>query len=334
MIKWGVVGAGGIAYRRTIPEGILRAKNSKLVAVQDLNSKIAKKIGSEFDVRVYETTTELFADKNIDVIYIATPVYLHQKQCIEAANQNKHVFCEKILALNEKECGEIIEACNNNSVKLGVGYMMRFHPIHTAIKKTIQENTLGKIIMARAQLSCWYPKIESAWRQHKNMGGGGSLADMGSHCMDLLEFIFDSKVVEVFCRTGNILHDYEVEDTSIVTCRFENNAFAVIDNCFNIPDNSSQNFLEIYGSSGSILCKKTIGQDSGGTAELFIEQHRKEYNSAQKRKSKKSFSITGDSSVNIYKSEIEYFSNCIEGNVEPEISGELGLHQVKIIEAC
>lgn len=334
MIRWGVIGAGGIAYRRTIPEGILQAKNSSLEAVQDINYESAKKVGSRFNAKVYETSEDLLNDKKVDAVYIATPVYLHRKQCIDAANHKKHVLCEKILALNQEECTDIISACSKNSVKLGVGYMMRFNPLHKAIKEFIREKKLGKIVMARAQLSCWYPKIDCAWRQSKKTGGGGSLADMGSHCIDLLEFLFYSRVIEVSCINGNIVHNYEVEDTSIVMCRFKNDAFAVIDNCFNIPDDSSQNLLEIYGSAGSILCKKTIGQDSGGTAEMFLGGQQEEYNAAQKRKNKKSFNINVDRSINIYKSEIEYFSHCIEKNIEPEISGELGLHQVKIIEAC
>lgn len=334
MIRWGVIGAGGIAYRRTIPEGIVRARNAKLEAVQDLYYETAKKIGSEFNARVYETENELLQDKNIDAVYIATPAYLHHEQCITAAKQRKHVLCEKNLALDTEQCTDIIDHCRKNGVKLGVGYMMRFNQLHMAIKKAINENLLGTLVMGRAQLSCWYPRIEGAWRQNKKLGGGGSLADMGSHCIDLLEFLFSSKTVEVFCITQNLVQDYEVEDTSIVICKFDNGAAAVIDNCFNIPDDSSKNFLEVYGSSGSILCRKTIGQDSDGEAEIFIESGNKEYNAVQKRESSKKGRKIAVDYTNIYKSEIEYFSDCIEKNIEPEISGELGLHHVKIIQAC
>jgi len=330
MIKWGVIGAGGIAYRRTIPEGLLNARNAKLIAIQDLNVEIADKIGSEFGVNVYKTEREIMEDKNIDVVYIATPVYLHHNQCINAARHKKNIFCEKILCLSEKEGIEIIDECLKNNVKLGVG----FNSLHLAIKEALRDNKIGKPIMARAQLSCWYPKIEGSWRQARKTGGGGSLTDMGSHCIDIIEFIFESKVKEVSCITANMVHDYEVEDTAIVTCRLDNGAFAIIDNCFNIPDNSSQNFLEIYGSKGSILCKKTIGQDSGGIAEFYIDQEQKEYNAGQKRIEDKSFGITDEKKENIYKAEVEYFSNCVENNVQPQISGELGLHQVRIIKAC
>jgi len=334
MINWGVIGAGGIAYRRTIPEGILNVKNSRLTAVQDIDNELVKKIGSEFNVKVYNTIQDLLTDKTIGAVYIATPVYLHYEQCMLAANYKKHVFCEKNLALNEKQCIEIIDKCKKNNVKLGVGYMMRFNSLHLAIKKAVQENILGKIVMGRAQLSCWYPPIKEDWRQQKKLGAGGSLADMGSHCIDLLEFIFGSRVSEVTCIIGNLVHDYEVEDTAVLTCKFNNGSFGIIDNCFNIQDSSSKNFLEIYGSRGSILCNGTIGQDSNGCAEVLIEHTQGEYDAAQKRLNKLSSREFKVKQTNIYKSEIEYFTDCIEKNIEPEISGELGLHHVKIIEAC
>ncbi len=334
MINWGVVGAGGIAYRRTIPEGILSAKNSKLIGLQDINIKLAAKIANEFDVKAYETIDDLLKDKSINAVYIATPVYLHYEHCMLAANYKKHILCEKNLAINEKQCIEIIENANKNNVKLGVGYMMRFNTIHEEIKKIIQENKVGKIVLGRAQLSCWYPPIENAWRQFKKFGGGGSLADMGGHCIDILEYIFGCKVVKVSCMINNIIHDYEVEDTSVFICKFENGAFGFIDNCFNIPDKSSKNILEVYGSSGSIICSGTIGQDSNGNAEVFLETQQSEYNAKQIRQLKNKGIKIKTQKRNIYEAEIEYFANCIENNLEPEISGELGLHHVKIIEAA
>jgi len=79
MINWGVIGAGGIAYRRTIPEGITKAKNAKLVAVMDVVAEekvksVAKKYGN---VKYYTKEEDLVNDKNVQVIYIATPTNLH-----------------------------------------------------------------------------------------------------------------------------------------------------------------------------------------------------------------------------------------------------------------
>jgi 1,5-anhydro-D-fructose reductase (1,5-anhydro-D-mannitol-forming) len=334
MINWGVIGAGGIAYRRTIPEGIAKSKNSKLLAITDINLDFARKISCEYELKLYNNEEDLINDKDIDAVYIATPVFLHHRQCILAAKKGKHIFCEKIMALNEKQCNEMIDVCKSHNVKLAIAYMMRFNSIHKKIREMVKNGILGKIVLGRAQLSCWYPPIEDAWRQKKDLGGGGSLADMGSHCIDLLEFIFNSKVKEVSCFTSNFVHDYQTEDTSIVTCKFEKEAFGIIDNCFNIPDSSSKNILEIYGTKGSILCRGTIGQDSNGQAEVYLERKEAAYNAGQKRLNPNKTANLEVKPINIYQAEIEYFADCIEKNIEPEISGELGLHHIKIVEAC
>ncbi len=333
MVKWGVIGAGGIARRRTIPEGIAKANNAKLVAVMDIDKKIVKEIADEYKVKAYTKEEELLNDENVQAVYIATPVNLHCRQTMAAANKGKHILCEKSMAMTVEECEKMIEVCRKANVKLGLGYMMRFHTIHTRIKDMVQQGLLGRIVMARAQLSCWYPEIEGAWRQKKEFGGGGSLIDMGTHCIDLLEFIMDDKVAEVSCFTGNLIQKYEVEDTAVVMIRFKNGAQGVVDNCFSIPDNSSKNMLEIYGTKGSILCKGTIGQGDEGEAISYIEEG-KQYDADQQREPVASGKIIKTEPVNTYKAEVEHFSDCIINDTEPSISGEDGIWSQKVGLAC
>ena len=85
-------------------------------------------------------------------------------------------------------------------------------------------------------------------------GGGGSLMDMGSHCIDLLEMFF-GKIKSVSCFINNSVHAYKSEDSAVVSILFENGAMGTVDTYFCIPDNSSKNILELYGSKGSILAK-------------------------------------------------------------------------------
>ncbi|MGC8972146.1 MAG: Gfo/Idh/MocA family protein, partial [bacterium] len=175
MINWGVIGCGGIAYRRTIPEGIKKAKNARLVAVMDVDKDKAREAGEKFGVEYYTNIEDILSDARIQAVYIATPVYLHKDQVVKSALAGKHILCEKPLALNSKEAESAIEICKKNNVKLGVGYMMRFHSLHNKAKEMIKNGELGEIVFARAQLSCWYPPISGAWRQDPTLGGGGSL---------------------------------------------------------------------------------------------------------------------------------------------------------------
>ena len=85
-IKWGVIGCGGIADRRTIP-GMLKAENTALVAVMDQNISLSKAIGEKYNVAcVCESVAELLK-QDIDAVYIATPVFCHKEQAIAAMRE-------------------------------------------------------------------------------------------------------------------------------------------------------------------------------------------------------------------------------------------------------
>lgn len=332
-VKWGVIGACGIADRRTIPEGIIPAEDADLVAVMDVNQEklrqVAKKYGG---ARYYNKEEDLLRDKGIEAVYIATPTHLHCRQTLMAAEAGKHILCEKPMAMNLNEAQSMINACKRNKVKLTLGYMMRYHVYHRKIKKMIEEGSLGKLVMGRAQLTCWYPPIEGAWRQDPKLGGGGSLIDMGTHCIDLLEMLMGN-VAEVTCYTNSLIQDYPIEDTACVMLKFENGAVGFVDNHFNIPDAASENRLEIYGSKGSILAIGTIGQESTGRMTARLEKEEKGYEAEQRREEVQEEEIALEP-VNMYQAQIEDFNRCIQEDTDPSYPPDAGLRNLKLILAA
>jgi predicted dehydrogenase len=330
-IKWGVIGSGGIAKRRTIPEGITKAGNADLSVVFDIDAQVNSEVAKEFGA-VEVASIEDLLDSEIDAVYIATPACLHTEQVRACAKAGKNILCEKPLGMTTAEAEEIIEICRRANVKLGCAFMMRFASQHCEALKLIQEGKLGKPTYARAQLSCWYPPIEGAWRQEPATGGGGALIDMGGHCIDLLEMFF-GKIVKVSCFINNTVQDYKSEDSAAVMLFFENGAMGTVDTFFCIPDNSSKNVLELYGSKGSILANGTIGQGPEGQMKAFLEQDSKDYD-AQQARSEAQTNVIAPVPVNTYRAEIEEFSQAILDDREPLISGELGLRSQKILTAC
>jgi len=210
--------------------------------------------------------------------------------------------------------------------------MMRFHSQHQEALKIIQSGKLGKPVYGRAQLSCWYPPLEGAWRQDPSQGGGGSLADMGVHCIDLLEMFF-GPVVSVSCNIGNLVHSYRSEDSAVATLVFENGALGTVDTFFCIPDQSSQNVLELYGSEGSILAKGTISQGSKGEMVFQSRSPATGYDAQQDRDTGRGIELHPPP-VNTYRAEIEEFSQAILEGRESGLGGDAGLKCQKILEAC
>lgn len=331
-VRWGVIGAGGIARRRTIPEGILPARNARLVAIYTPNVADNAAMAREYGVRAAGSVGELLAS-GVDAVYVASPNDVHREQVLACARAGCHVLCEKPLGLTVAEVVEMMDGCASAGVRLGTAFMMRFHAQHRAALAVIRNGELGRPVFARAQLSCWYPPIAGAWRQSMPRSGGGVVMDLAGHCLDLLEMFFGS-VSEVSCVTGRIVQDYEPEDGAVISVRFRNGALGVVDVFFCVPDRASENRLELYGSSGSLLARNTVGQDSDGEVLLRRESGSPDYSPQQERGHEQGVMRLEASPVNIYRAEIEEFSQAILEGREPSGSAELGLRSQRLLEAC
>jgi predicted dehydrogenase len=330
-IRWGVIASGGIARRRTIPEGILPARNAELVAVWGRNRRTNAEVARQFGVQAAGTLDELLA-LDLDAVYIASPNHAHLDQTRRAAAAGKHVLCEKPLGLNVAEAERMLAACREARVNLGTAFMMRYHSQHQAALRLIQQGRLGKPVYARAQLSCWYPPLRGAWRQDLKLGGGGALMDLAGHCLDLLEMFF-GPVLSVSCLINHTIHQYETEDSGVVQVRFETGAFATVDTFFCIRDESSQNRLELYGTRGSILAKNTIGQGSTGEMVALLEAPGRTYDARQFRSSKVGL-VIAPKPLNTYRAEIEEFSQALLDGAETRASAQRGLRSQIILETC
>lgn len=330
-VKWGVIGCGGIADRRTIP-GMMLAANAELVAVMDANLAAAERVKEKYGAAyAFDRYEDLLACKEIDAVYIASPVFAHKEQAYAAANEKKHILLEKPLGVTLEDSLAIIEHCEAQGVKLGAGFMMRFHAYHQAIKKLIAAGKIGEIVSMRAQFSCWYPKMENCWRQDKALSGGGALMDMGIHCIDLLQYISGLSAVECMGYAHNQIFGYNADDSASVIMKMNNGALAYVDSNFNIPDSAARNPLEFYGTKGSILALGTLAQEETGTVEI-LSCDGGDYDAQQNRSLVKSETLTVEFG-NMYTKEIEAFSDAILQNTEPPVSGRNTLSVQKVIDA-
>jgi predicted dehydrogenase len=330
-VNWGVIGSGGIARRRTIPEGFVPASNAKLTAVYGTNSTTNQEVAAQFGARAFNSVEDLLAS-GVDAVYIASPVHAHLAQVLACARAGRHALCEKPLGRTVAETEEMVTACQRAGVRLGTAFMMRFQTQHIEAAKMIQDGRLGKPVHARAQLSCWYPPIPKAWRQSPALGGGGSLMDMGSHCIDLLEMFF-GPVRSVSCFVKSNIHAYASEDSAVVLLQFANGALGCVDTFFCIQDESSKNALELYGSRGSILATGTIGQGSQGEMTAFLQPGDAAYAAQQARGAGQGIPLEPEPQ-NIYRAEIEAFSAAILSGAPNPMPAEIGLHSQKVMAAC
>lgn len=318
-VKWGIIGCGGIADRRTIP-GLMLADNAECAAVMDKNAEVAAKVAEKYGVtRVYTEVSELLGQEDIDAVYIATPVFCHKEQAFLAADAKKHILLEKPMGLTVDEALEIKEYCAKKNVKLGVGFMMRFHDGHERIRELIMSKAIGEVVSAYAKFNCTSPVSEVKWRQTKAFSGGGTMMDMGIHCIDLLQYVTNMNAKEIIGMSGNQIFKYpDTEDAATAVMRMENGSLFCVEANFNIPEEVGCKF-EIYGTEGCITAEGTLGQTETGTIKISTlsdGNHDIEY-------------VSG----NMYTKEITKFSDAILSDAPIPVTAEEGIFNQKIVEA-
>ena len=332
-IKWGVIGCGGIADRRTIP-GMMLAENVELIAVMDANRQAAEKVKEKYGAKyAFDSVEDILAVDEIQAVYIASPVFCHKEQALAAAKAKKHILLEKPMALTVEESREIAECCEQEGVKLGIGLMMRFHSYHQEMKKLIAQGKLGSIVSMRAQLTCWYPDIPGNWRQNKELSGGGALMDMGIHCIDLLQYITGLRAKEVTGFTETQTFHYNADDSAAIVMRMENGALAMVDANFNIPDAAAKCRMEIYGTKGSIMAEGTISQIEGGDVSILISDDSLGYDAVQNRDTLAEVKLEVPLG-NMYTKEVESFGRAIENDTEPEVTSADAIALQTIVECA
>ena len=143
----GIIGTGWVSREHI--KAFNKNPNTKVLAVCSRVFEHAKVVGAEFGIdRVHEDYTSLLEDRNVDIVTICTPNYLHHRQAIDSVKAGKHVLVEKPMCDNAMQSREIVSEVEKTGVKLMVGHVARFVPMFSALKKTIDQGLLGQLFYA------------------------------------------------------------------------------------------------------------------------------------------------------------------------------------------
>ena len=332
-IRWGVIGAGGIAERRTIP-GMMRCENAELVAVMEVNMELAEKCRAKWNCRrAYDSEQQLLADPEIDAVYIASPVVLHAKQAMMAADAGKHILIEKPLAMTSQEGQRVLEYCESKGVKIAAGLMMRYGAYVREMKAAIAQGRIGRPVSGYCQFTCWYPDMPGVWRQNRKLGGGGAIMDMGVHCIDLMQYVLGSRVRQVASFQSTLSFHYEVEDSATLMLRMENGAQCVIQTNFNVPDEAAKWRLEFFGDQGRLMGQNVIGQVDGGELDALFLGPQGGYDALQDSRTARGEHIDAVFG-NLYEREVESFSRSLLTGAPIEVPADDAVQVQRVIEAA
>lgn len=236
-----------------------------------------KESAAKFGWEDYETSWEkLVAREDIDAVDITAPSNAHKEIALAAAENGKHVFCEKPLALNLKDAREMLRAVQKSGVKHQIGFNYRFTPAIQLAKKMIDEGKLGQIYHFRAKyLQDWIidPDFPLVWRLDKSVAGSGSHGDLGAHLIDTARFlagdfervtgmsktfIKERPIVEKMTGlSGKAREDaprgaVTVDDATLFVAEFKNGALGTFEATRFAAGHKNDMSFEINGSKGSL----------------------------------------------------------------------------------
>ena len=157
---------------------------------------------------VYGSLGELLEDDRIDVLHLTTPNHLHYPQVKQALAAGKHVVCEKPLALTAAESRELVELADAAGVVHCTNFMARFYPLVQQARSLLHEGSLGEIWNVHGSyLQDWLLRpTDWNWRLEPERGGElRAIGDIGSHWLDLVQFVTGSRIVEVFADLQTVI---------------------------------------------------------------------------------------------------------------------------------
>ena len=253
MIRWGIIGCGNVTEVKSGP-GFQKARGSELVAVMRRNGHLAEDYARRHGVpKWYDNAESLIYDKDVDAVYIATPPSSHKEYALAVARAGKPVYVEKPMALNYLECQEMIQACDKANVSLFTAFYRRALPRFLKLKSLLDEGHIGTVRGVTLRFYQW-PSEEDRngakqWRVDPNIAGGGYFVDLGSHMIDLLQYILGA-IGSVKGFSSNQGKLYKAEDMVSATFTFKSGALGVGIWSFCASENIDS--TEIIGSRGKI----------------------------------------------------------------------------------
>lgn len=325
-IKFALVGCGRIANKHI--ESICKLEEAKLVSLCDINKERAKKYGEKLHLPYYTDYDEMLRNEDVDVVNILTPSGFHAKHTIDIVKKyQKHIVCEKPMALRLEDADEMINVCNNYGVKLFVIKQNRYNIPIQQLKKYIDEGRFGKLVMGTVRLR-WSRKQEyydmDSWRGTWKMDGG-CLTNQASHLIDLLQWLM-GKPIEVSAMTATRLADIEVEDTGVAILKFENGALGIIEATTATRPTDIEGSISILGEKGTV--------EIGGFSANNIKIWKFEDNDSEDMKILEKYN---ENPPDVYGfGHIRYLRHviyCIQNKEKPLIDGYEGRKSLELINA-
>ncbi|AXW50582.1 Gfo/Idh/MocA family protein [Ralstonia pseudosolanacearum] len=314
-VRYAVVGAGWISQAAVLP-GVAHSGNAVVTALVTGDAAKAGALAQRYrigHVCGYADYERLLASGDIDAIYLALPADMHRQYALPALQRGIHVLLEKPMATSEADCEAMIAAARQGHAKLMIAYRLHFEPATLAAIELVRAGGLGPVRAFSAVFS--QPVAPSSHRAHHGYWAG-PVADMGPYPINTVRHLFDAEPVEVSAvGVRDPASPFHFDDTVGVTLRFADHRLAQ----FTVSYSSAGvDQYRVIGTRGDL-------EVSPGFTFGAALRHRLTLDGRTREQPFEATDQVGGA--------LQYFSDCILNDLEPEPGGEEGLADVRILAA-
>ena len=322
MIGICVIGSGraGMIHARNFTRRVTRAH---LVALADPHRETLQAAQKELDIeKGYSDYHDALADPRVDAVVVVTPTALHREVVCAAAKAGKHVLCEKPMAMDVRECDDMIAACAAARVKLQIGFMRRYDESFQDARRRLEAGEIGDTVLVKSLTHG--PSVPQEW-MYDIKKSNGPLAEVNSHDIDTLRWFAGSEIVEVYAIGGNFRCPQaaagfpDFYDNVAMVCRFEDGKQGFIDGAVSVGYGYDAR-MEILGTRGVMFVGRreensvVTSSTDNGIRQPFVKSWRTLFTEA-------------------YVAEDQDFVDCILEDREPKVRGIDGRMAVAVVNA-
>ena len=314
VVRYAVVGQGYIAQAAVLPAFRHARRNSRLVALVSGDPKKRKALAKAYGVPAYDYSEydALLESGAVDAVYIALPNDQHRDYTVRAARRRVHVLCEKPLAVDERECRAMIDACKRAGVRLMTAYRLHFERATLSALASVGQGLIGeeRLFVSSFTMAVEGPNIRLA----DPARGGGTFYDIGVYCINAARHLFRAEPVEVFAATAGGGAGRSEESASAIL-RFPGGRLATF--CVSFGTDKTSEY-RVIGTRGSLRVEP--GYELASGLQVHLTQDGRKRRIAYRKRDQ-------------FAPELLHFSDCIVAGRDPEPSGEEGLADVRIVRA-
>jgi UDP-N-acetylglucosamine 3-dehydrogenase len=272
----------------------------ELAGIADVDNARVESLAKQYNTQGFTSYTDMLK-LGLDAVSIVVPTTLHKKVSLDVINSGTSLLVEKPIADTVENATAIINAARNANLTMMVGHIERFNPAVAKMKEIIDSSKLGKLVsISTTRVGPYNPRIRDV----------GVILDIGVHDIDVISYLYNAKVSEVYAVAGSVIHPFE--DHASIVLRYDGDRAGVVETNWLTPHKTRK--FTVIGTDGVAY---------GDYMEQSVNIHDKDWVRAAKIEKKEPL-----------RNELENFLQSCEKRTEPVTTGEDGLHALKVALAA